>query len=77
MYNSYYVQRRTRGTARHQRGHMTRPGADEITAAYPAGMSTPLVSKFFNEATTEETAAMIRADAGGSRHQPTSSKHKE
>src|SRR5712664_788219 len=46
LFNSYYVSAGPRH-ARHQRGHLTRPGADEITA-YRRHVDAAIV-KFFHE----------------------------
>jgi hypothetical protein len=55
LFNSYYVSAGPRH-ARHQRGHLTRPGADEITA-YRRHVDTAVV-KFFREAGNETLAAI-------------------
>jgi ergothioneine biosynthesis protein EgtB len=55
LFNSYYVSAGPRH-ARHQRGHLTRPGADEITA-YRRHVDAAVV-KFFHEA-SEQTLADI------------------
>ncbi len=55
LFNSYYVSAGPRH-ARHQRGHLTRPGAEEITA-YRRYVDTAVV-RFFNEA-DEDTLKTI------------------
>ena len=55
-----------RGTLRHQRGHLTRPGADEVTA-YRRHVDAAVV-KFFHDGQMRTTLASDRA-AGGSRSQ--------
>src|ERR1700709_1927107 len=57
LFNSYYVSAGPRH-ARHQRGHLTRPSADEITA-YRRHVDAAVV-KFFHEA-GENTLATIAA----------------
>ena len=64
LFNSYYVSAGPRH-ARHQRGHLTRPGADEVTA-YRRHVDAAVV-KFFREA-DEDTARRDRA-TGGNRTQ--------
>ena len=61
LFNSYYVSAGPRH-ARHQRGHLTRPGADEITA-YRRHVDAAVV-KFFHEA-GEDTLQGDRAAGGG------------
>jgi formylglycine-generating enzyme required for sulfatase activity len=55
LFNSYYVSAGPRH-ARHQRGHLTRPGADEITA-YRRHVDAAVV-KFFHEAKADTLAAI-------------------
>jgi ergothioneine biosynthesis protein EgtB len=55
LFNSYYVSAGPRH-ARHQRGHLTRPGADEITA-YRRHVDAAMV-KFLSEAGDEALAAV-------------------
>ena len=55
LFNSYYVSAGPRH-ARHQRGHLTRPGADEITA-YRRHVDAAIV-KFFHEAKADTLAAI-------------------
>jgi ergothioneine biosynthesis protein EgtB len=55
LFNSYYVSAGPRH-ARHQRGHLTRPGADEITA-YRAHVDAATV-RFFREAPDDKLAAI-------------------
>ena len=64
LFNSYYVSAGPRH-ARHQRGHLTRPGAEEITA-YRRHVDAAVV-KFFHDA-GDKTLASARA-AGRSRPQ--------
>src|ERR1700716_1153457 len=53
LFNSYYVSAGPRH-ARHQRGHLTRPGADEITA-YRRHVDAAVV-KFFQTASEDDLA---------------------
>src|SRR6266508_3227478 len=55
LFNSYYVSAGPRH-ARHQRGHLTRPSTDEITA-YRRHVDAAVV-KFFHEAGEEELKAI-------------------
>jgi ergothioneine biosynthesis protein EgtB len=55
LFNSYYVSAGPRH-ARHQRGHLTRPGADEITA-YRRHVDAEIV-KFFHEADADTLKAI-------------------
>src|ERR1700724_2140534 len=55
LFNSYYVSAGPRH-ARHQRGHLTRPSADEITA-YRRHVDAAIV-KFFHEAETDTLKAI-------------------
>jgi ergothioneine biosynthesis protein EgtB len=55
LFNSYYVSAGPRH-ARHQRGHLTRPGADEITA-YRRHVDAAIV-KFFHEADADTLKAI-------------------
>ena len=64
LFNSYYVSAGPRH-ARHQRGHLTRPGADEITA-YRRHVDAAVV-KFFQ--TADDGSSGKTAAAGGSRSQ--------
>jgi ergothioneine biosynthesis protein EgtB len=56
LFNSYYVSAGPRH-ARHQRGHLTRPGADEITA-YRRHVDAAVV-KFFHEASEDALAPLV------------------
>jgi hypothetical protein len=55
LFNSYYVSAGPRH-ARHQRGHLTRPGAEDITA-YRQHVDAAMV-KFFHEANEDALAAI-------------------
>jgi ergothioneine biosynthesis protein EgtB len=55
LFNSYYVSAGPRH-ARHQRGHLTRPGADEVTA-YRRHVDAAVV-KFLSEASDETLTAL-------------------
>ena len=55
LFNSYYVSAGPRH-ARHQRGHLTRPSADEVTA-YRRHVDAAVV-KFFQEAREDQLAAL-------------------
>jgi ergothioneine biosynthesis protein EgtB len=66
LFNSYYVSAGPRH-ARHQRGHLTRPGADEITA-YRTHVDAATV-KFFHEATDEKLAAIAPLVEVGLHHE--------
>jgi ergothioneine biosynthesis protein EgtB len=66
LFNSYYVSAGPRH-ARHQRGHLTRPGADEITA-YRRHVDTAVV-KFFREAGNETLAAIAPLVEVGLNHE--------
>ena len=56
LFNSYYVSAGPRH-ARHQRGHLTRPTADEVTA-YRRHVDAEVV-KFFRTATPEKLEALV------------------
>ncbi|MGA9091473.1 MAG: ergothioneine biosynthesis protein EgtB [Bradyrhizobium sp.] len=66
LFNSYYVSAGPRH-ARHQRGHLTRPGADEITA-YRAHVDAAAV-KFFHEASDDTLAAIAPLVEVGLHHE--------
>jgi ergothioneine biosynthesis protein EgtB len=66
LFNSYYVSAGPRH-ARHQRGHLTRPGADEITA-YRAHVDAATV-KFFHEAPEDTLAAIAPLVEVGLHHE--------
>jgi ergothioneine biosynthesis protein EgtB len=66
LFNSYYVSAGPRH-ARHQRGHLTRPGADEITA-YRRHVDAAVV-KFFHEADAETLAAIAPLVEVGLNHE--------
>jgi len=66
LFNSYYVSAGPRH-ARHQRGHLTRPGADEI-AAYRAHIDAAVV-KFFHEAPADKLAAIAPLVEVGLNHE--------
>ncbi len=66
LFNSYYVSAGPRH-ARHQRGHLTRPGADEITA-YRAHVDAATV-KFFHEASEDTLAAIAPLVEVGLHHE--------
>jgi hypothetical protein len=66
LFNSYYVSAGPRH-ARHQRGHLTRPGADEITA-YRRHVDTAVV-KFFREAGNDTLAAIAPLVEVGLNHE--------
>jgi ergothioneine biosynthesis protein EgtB len=66
LFNSYYVSAGPRH-ARHQRGHLTRPGADEITA-YRRHVDAATV-KFFHEATEDKLAAIAPLVEVGLNHE--------
>jgi ergothioneine biosynthesis protein EgtB len=66
LFNSYYVSAGPRH-ARHQRGHLTRPGADEITA-YRAHVDAATV-KFFHEAPDDMLAAIAPLVEVGLHHE--------
>jgi ergothioneine biosynthesis protein EgtB len=66
LFNSYYVSAGPRH-ARHQRGHLTRPGADEITA-YRRHVDAAVV-KFFHEATDDALAAIAPLAEVGLNHE--------
>src|SRR3981189_3449227 len=67
LFNSYYVSAGPRH-ARHQRGHLTRPGADEITA-YRRHVDAAIV-KFFHEAGDETLAASAPLVGRGVKQKP-------
>src|SRR4030081_70666 len=56
LFNSYYVSAGPRH-ARHQRGHLTRPSADEVTA-YRRHVDAAIV-KFFHEAGADTLKAIV------------------
>ncbi|MEZ0222283.1 MAG: DinB family protein, partial [Tardiphaga sp.] len=56
LFNSYYVSAGPRH-ARAQRGHLTRPGADEVTA-YRRHVDAAVI-KFFNETSDEKLTSLI------------------
>ena len=66
LFNSYYVSAGPR-YARHQRGHLTRPGADEITA-YRRHVDAATV-RFFHEATDDRLAAIAPLVEVGLNHE--------
>ncbi len=66
LFNSYYVNAGPRH-ARHQRGHLTRPGADEITA-YRAHVDAATV-KLFHEAPEDMLAAIAPLVEVGLHHE--------
>jgi ergothioneine biosynthesis protein EgtB len=66
LFNSYYVSAGPRH-ARHQRGHLTRPGADEITA-YRRHVDAATV-KFFHEAGDDKLAAIAPLVEVGLNHE--------
>lgn len=66
LFNSYYVSAGPRH-ARHQRGHLTRPSADEITA-YRRHVDAAVV-KFFHEAGAETLAAIAPLVEVGLNHE--------
>ena len=66
LFNSYYVSAGPRH-ARHQRGHLTRPGADEITA-YRRHVDAATV-RFFHEATDDKLAAIAPLVEVGLNHE--------
>ena len=66
LFNSYYVSAGPRH-ARHQRGHLTRPGADEITA-YRRHVDAAVV-KFFHEAGEDTLAALAPLVEVGLNHE--------
>src|SRR6202142_1695742 len=66
LFNSYYVSAGPRH-ARHQRGHLTRPGADEITA-YRAHVDAA-TAKFFHEATDDKLAEIAPLVEVGLNHE--------
>ena len=66
LFNSYYVSAGPRH-ARHQRGHLTRPGADEITA-YRRHVDAAVV-KFFHEAKGDALAAITPLVEVGLNHE--------
>jgi formylglycine-generating enzyme required for sulfatase activity len=66
LFNSYYVSAGPRH-ARHQRGHLTRPGADEITA-YRRHVDAAIV-KFFHEAKADTLAAIAPLVEVGLNHE--------
>ena len=66
LFNSYYVSAGPRH-ARHQRGHLTRPGADEITA-YRRHVDAATV-RFFHEATEDKLAAIAPLVEVGLNHE--------
>jgi len=66
LFNSYYVSAGPRH-ARHQRGHLTRPGADEITA-YRRHVDAA-VAKFFHEAGEEKLRAIVPLVEVGLNHE--------
>ena len=66
LFNSYYVSAGPRH-ARHQRGHLTRPGADEITA-YRRHVDAAIV-KFFREASNDTLAAIAPLVEVGLNHE--------
>jgi len=66
LFNSYYVSAGPRH-ARHQRGHLTRPGADEITA-YRRHVDAAVV-KFFQTADEDALAALAPLVEVGLNHE--------
>jgi ergothioneine biosynthesis protein EgtB len=66
LFNSYYVSAGPRH-ARHQRGHLTRPGANEITA-YRAHVDAATV-KFFHAASEDTLAAIAPLVEVGLHHE--------
>jgi ergothioneine biosynthesis protein EgtB len=66
LFNSYYVSAGPRH-ARHQRGHLTRPGAEEITA-YRRHVDAAIV-RFFREAPDDELAAIAPLVEVGLNHE--------
>jgi ergothioneine biosynthesis protein EgtB len=66
LFNSYYVSAGPRH-ARHQRGHLTRPGADEITA-YRRHVDAA-TAKFFHEASDDKLAAIAPLVEVGLNHE--------
>jgi ergothioneine biosynthesis protein EgtB len=66
LFNSYYVSAGPRH-ARHQRGHLTRPGADEVTA-YRRHVDAAVV-KFFHEAKEDALAAIAPLVEVGLNHE--------
>jgi ergothioneine biosynthesis protein EgtB len=66
LFNSYYVSAGPRH-ARHQRGHLTRPGADEVTA-YRQYVDDAVV-KFLSEAKEETLAALAPLVEVGLNHE--------
>ena len=66
LFNSYYVSAGPRH-ARHQRGHLTRPGADEITA-YRRHVDAATV-RFFHEATDDKLTAIAPLVEVGLNHE--------
>ena len=66
LFNSYYVSAGPRH-ARHQRGHLTRPSADEVTA-YRRHVDTGVV-KFFQTAPLEKLEALVPLVEVGLNHE--------
>ena len=66
LFNSYYVSAGPRH-ARHQRGHLTRPSADEVTA-YRRHVDAAVV-KFFHEANAEKLAEIAPLVEVGLNHE--------
>ena len=66
LFNSYYVSAGPRH-ARHQRGHLTRPGADEITA-YRRHVDAAMV-KFFHEAADDKLGTIAPLVEVGLNHE--------
>lgn len=66
LFNSYYVSAGPRH-ARHQRGHLTRPTADEVTA-YRRHVDAEVV-KFFRTATPEKLEALVPLVEVGLNHE--------
>ena len=66
LFNSYYVTAGPRH-ARHQRGHLTRPGAEEITA-YRRHVDAATI-KFFREASDKELSAIAPLVEVGLNHE--------
>lgn len=66
LFNSYYVSAGPRH-ARHQRGHLTRPTADEVTA-YRRHVDAEVV-KFFQTATPEKLEALVPLVEVGLNHE--------
>jgi ergothioneine biosynthesis protein EgtB len=66
LFNSYYVSAGPRH-ARHQRGHLTRPGAEEITA-YRRHVDAATV-KFFHEASDEKLSVIAPLVEVGLNHE--------